>query len=301
MPKICYQARSFSAVSRDLIDRANEIIAEYEAQDFDLTLRQLYYQMVARNIIANRQQEYKRLGSIINDARLAGLIDWDRINDLTRELRAVSHWDSPADIISSAARSFHIDKWADQDERVEVWVEKDALRNVVERACTALDVAYFACRGYVSQSEMWAAAQRFIRYDENGQPPLIIHLGDHDPSGIDMTRDIADRLAMFGANVGVDRIALNMDQIEEYAPPPNPAKTTDSRFNGYIRLYGEESWELDALDPATLNTLITNAVQAHRNDTRWRAAVRLENGYRADLQQAANRWDEVAEYLRGDE
>lgn len=139
MPKICYTPRSFSVASCLLIDKANEIIAEYEAMGFDLTLRQLYYQMVARDIIANKQTEYKRLGSIINDARLAGLIDWDRINDLTRELRSVSHWGAPGDIIDSAARAFRLDKWADQDYRLEVWVEKDALRNVVERICTALD------------------------------------------------------------------------------------------------------------------------------------------------------------------
>lgn len=299
MPKICYQPRSFSVVSNGLIDKANEIIAEYEDQGFDLTLRQLYYQMVARDIIKNNQKEYKRLGSVINDARLAGLIDWDRINDLTRELRSISHWETPADIIDSAAASFRLDKWSDQKHRVEVWVEKDALRNVVERACTALDVPYFSCRGYVSQSEMWAAAQRFVRYSRAGQSSIIIHLGDHDPSGIDMSRDIRARLEMFGADVEVERIALNMEQIQEYQPPPNPAKVTDSRFAGYTAIYGDESWELDALDPQTLSDLITAAVVERRNDRRWKGRVREESGHRAKLQEASERWRDVADFLEG--
>lgn len=78
---------------------------------------------------------------------------------------------------------------------------------------------------------------------------VILHLGDHDPSGIDMTRDISDRLELFGADVEVKRIALNWDQIDEFTPPPNPAKLSDSRAGAYIAEYGDESWELDALEP----------------------------------------------------
>lgn len=141
-----------------VIDQANEIIAAYAAQGFDLTLRQLYYQFVSRDRIANSDREYKRLGSVINDAQLAGLVDWDAITDRTRNVRAVSHWETPGAIIDSAAYSFRIDKWLLQPYRVEVWIEKDALAGVIERVCTDLDVPYFSCRGYTSQSEMWAAA-----------------------------------------------------------------------------------------------------------------------------------------------
>ena len=95
----------------------------------------------------------------------------------------------------------------------------------------------------------------------------ILHLGDHDPSGIDMTRDNAERLAdVFGGDVELKRIALNMDQIDEYAPPPNPAKVTDSRFEQYLLMYGAESWELDALEPSVINELIVNEVALLRDD-----------------------------------
>jgi hypothetical protein len=297
MPKICYVPRSFSAISQGLIDKANEIINEYEEMGYELTLRQLYYQMVSRDIIANKQAEYKRLGSVVNDARLAGLIDWDRISDLTRELRSVAHWDDPSDIVGTCARQFRIDKWAGQTYRPEVWVEKDALRNVIERACTPLDVSYFSCRGYTSQSEMWSAAQRLLRYKKAGQTPIILHFGDHDPSGIDMTRDIRDRLAIFGLTLKVDRLALNMDQVEEYSPPPNPAKTTDSRYAGYIAEYGDESWELDALDPTTLAGIIENAIKHLRDEDEWGDAVLEEETHRELLSEASNRWEDVASFL----
>jgi len=157
--------------------------------------------------------------------------------------------------------------WANQERRCEVWIEKEALAGVIEGVCRELDCPYFACRGYVSQSEQWRAGVRF----RGDQPTVIIHLGDHDPSGIDMTRDNADRLAMFaGAHkTEVRRIALNADQVEQYEPPPNPAKETDSRFQEYERLYGDQSWELDALEPATIADLIRSEVESIRDPDLW--------------------------------
>lgn len=152
--KICYQKKNFSGSSLSVIRQANAIIDDYESQGYDLTLRQLYYRFVSKGLIPNKDTEYKKLGSIINDARLAGLIDWDRITDRTRNLRKNSHWDSPQSIVETCATQFQIDKWKDQKEYVEVWVEKDALVGILEQACEPLDVPYFSCRGYTSQSEM---------------------------------------------------------------------------------------------------------------------------------------------------
>lgn len=152
MPKIRYQQKSFRADSLEVIEQANAIIEIYAAQGFDLTLRQLFYQFVSRGLIPNKDSEYKRLGSIINDARLAGLIDWEHITDRTRNLRGNAHWEQPQDIMRSAAYSFAIDKWADQDYRPEVWIEKDALVGVIEGVCKTLDIDFFSCRGYTSQS-----------------------------------------------------------------------------------------------------------------------------------------------------
>jgi hypothetical protein len=297
MPKIRYQKKSFRADSLEVIERANAIIEVYAAQGFDLTLRQLFYQFVSRGLIPNKDSEYKRLGSIVNDARLAGLIDWEHITDRTRNLRGNAHWEQPQDIMRSAAYSFAIDKWADQDYRPEVWIEKDALVGVIEGVCKTLDIDFFSCRGYTSQSEMWSAGRRLERYCLEGQTPVVIHLGDHDPSGIDMTRDIGDRLDLFSGAAEVKRIALNIEQIELYNPPPNPAKVTDSRATSYISRYGSSSWELDALEPTVIAAAIEQTVLSYRDDARWEAAVRLEEQHRKDLQKAAQRWEEVVGVL----
>ena len=277
MPRIAYISKNFAKSSLRLIEQANEIIGEYAAQGFDLTLRQLYYQFVARGLIPNKQTEYSRLGSIVNDARMAGLIDWNTIVDRTRNLREQPHWDSPAAIVVACAKQFRIDKWARQPVRPEVWIEKDALVGVIEGVCKRYDVPHFSCRGYTSQSEMWRAGQRLLEHGENGQATHIIHLGDHDPSGIDMTRDIEDRLRLFmyieGHETDVTRIALNMEQVEEFEPPPNPAKITDSRARVYIERFGDESWELDALEPTVLAGLIEEQLLSLRDDALWAEAV----------------------------
>src|SRR5271157_1525852 len=217
MPKIQYVAKRFGKSALERIAQVNAIIAEYTAQGYKLTLRQLYYQLVSRDMIPNTVQSYKNLGSVVNDARLAGMIDWDAIEDRTRNLRSTPHWSSPRSIVRACAQQFSVDMWETQDNYVEVYVEKDALVGVIEGVCNEFDVPYFACRGYTSQSEMWGAAMRLREREDAGKATTIIHLGDHDPSGIDMSRDIQDRLAMFGSSATVKRIALNWDQIDLYA------------------------------------------------------------------------------------
>jgi hypothetical protein len=283
--KQAFVHKNFHALSYAMINQANSIIDEYRSLGFSLTLRQLYYQFVARDLFyrryslknnrwvrdengtINAQPNYDNLGQLINDARLAGLVDWDAIEDRTRYLRGHLIYADPADAIAETRRCYRIDMWAGQPKAVEVWIEKDALIGVIERVCLRWDVDFFACRGYASQSEMYVAGQRIrARKIEQNQDTVVLHLGDHDPSGCDMTRDNEERLSMFaGFQVPVHRIALNMDQIEEFDPPPNPAKITDSRANAYIEQYGDESWELDALEPRVIGRLIEENVKRNLN------------------------------------
>lgn len=293
MTKIAYLEKAFQGSSLDIIEKANRIIVDYSEQGLILTLRQLYYRFVASGWIPNSQKSYSRLGSIVNDGRLAGLIDWEAIEDRGRNLNKPSTWDSPSDIINTASRSYAIDLWEGQKNRVEVWVEKQALEAVVENACQPWACPSFACKGYTSQSEMWGASGRFKEYRRRGQRPVIIHLGDHDPSGIDMTRDIEDRLRMFRIEVEVNRIALNMDQVEKFDPPPNPAKLTDSRAQGYIERFGDDSWELDALEPKFLNELIQDTIAGYVNMDKFEARRERQEREREELKAVAQNWDEV--------
>ncbi len=316
MPCITYIKKNFRSDSLVIIQRANQIIADYLRQGFRLTLRQLYYQFIARDLLPdswidadynrknglppdtkNTLKNYKRLGDVVSDGRLAGKIDWDAIEDRTRNLQSNSHWPGPRSIVRACADQFKVNLWVNQGKYVEVFVEKEALVGVLEGICTELDVPYFACKGYTSQSEMWVAAQRLIRQEQAGKETIIFHLGDHDPSGIDMTRDIQERLDLFGSTVDVRRIALNYEQVEQYGPPPNPAKTTDARYASYAEQFGDESWELDALEPAVIVDLIQESVTGQIDIDAWKEALEHQQAGREQLGLVSENWDKVIRHL----
>lgn len=278
-----YISKNFNPKTLIKIEQAIEIIEEYQAQGFKLTLRQLYYQFVARDFIANTQREYSKLSRVISDARLCGLISWDAIEDRTRFLREISTWDDPSEILESAANSYREDLWLDQDVYMEVWIEKDALIGVIEPVCKKLRLPFIACRGYMSQSEQWEASQRIIYQERQGKDCIVLHLGDHDPSGMDMTRDNLDRLWLFGTDVTVRRLALNYDQVQQYNPPPNPAKLTDSRAKEYTARHGFDSWELDALEPKVITKLIQDNWERYVDIADWNDSLAREEVNRQKL------------------
>ena len=280
--------KTFSAASQTMIVTLNGILADYAAQGYRLSVRQLYYQLVARAVIENSQRSYKRIVDLVSNARLAGLLDWNMIEDRGRETITPPMWDDPAQIVEAAATQFAIDRWADQENHVEVMVEKAALEGVLIPVCRDEGIRFTANRGYSSQSMMYEAGKRLEEMIDADKNVFVLYLGDHDPSGIDMTRDVRERLGMFSrTEVEVERLALNWEQIEQWQPPENPAKQTDSRFVQYMELYGESSWELDAVDPSTLGSLVREAVAKLRDDDLYEAAVQREGKMRAELKKFA--------------
>ena len=245
-------------------------------------------------MIPNSQKEYAKISTLVSDARRAGLIDWSMIEDRTRGLRAFMHYESPKDCIESAARGYSIDLLEDQKVYLETWVEKDALIDLVGRASGKYDVPYFSCRGFTSDSEIYKAGRRMRRKIKEGREVVVLHLGDHDPSGLDMSRDILERLELFGeipGKIDFRRIALNRDQIEKYSPPPNPAKETDTRFQKYLEEYGSISWELDALEPSVLMDLIETNIVSVLDMERFRAREALEQQQKEEMIQIAAGWE----------
>jgi hypothetical protein len=283
-----------------VIEQAIAIIAEYADQGFVLTLRQLFYQFVARGLLPNLFKQYKRLGAIVRDARDGGLIDWDTIEDRTREVHTHTFWDNPAGIISDDAEVYREDLWRGQRYRPEVWIEKNALIGVIEGVCTELRVPYFATIGNNSQTLQYQAGKRFARYSDLGLIPLVLHLADHDPNGIDMTRDVRERLALYARHeVEVRRIALTLDQVRQYNPPANFAKDSDTRTSGYRDRFGtDECWELDALSPTVISELIRAEIEGLIDQRRWNAAKAKERQGHELLAAVAANWTKVQKLLR---
>lgn len=264
-----------------------QICDEYRTKGHVLTVRQIYYQLVAHHGLENRGRAYDQVQGAVNDGRLAGLIPWDAVEDRGRDLRGVRTYDDPADAVAQLRRQYKADLWANQPMRPEVWIEKQALEGVLQRICARLRVDFYATKGYDSQSQSWRAGRRFADRVRRGQRPVIIYLGDHDPSGLDMTRDVHERVSEFaGFRVPVERVALNRDQIEEYALPENPdnrPKPGDSRTAAYVAEHGDMGWELDALDPDVIEAAVERAVARVRDDRLWEMALAEEVTDREEL------------------
>lgn len=290
--KIKFRDIRLSKDNKYKLDVINSIIGEYQLQGYVLTLRQLYYQLVSRDIIPNALPEYAKVSKLLKEGRMAGIVDWDAIEDRLRKPHTPASWSSPKDILQACIQSFQLPRMKGQENYLEVWVEKDALSGVLKRVTEKYHVPILVNRGYSSASAMFDSYERFLTAIENTQKVTILYLGDYDPSGIDMIRDIRDRITEFmtgsseiddlwngDTDYSLDSvesfiekwfeiipIALTKEQIDEYNPPPNPAKRTDPRSGKFIAELGDTSWEVDALRPDVLNQLLEDEITQRINE-----------------------------------
>lgn len=285
--KRAYRVVNFREASLIIVARANLIIEEYAGQGYALTLRQLYYQLVARGFIENKVSEYQKLSQIMTKARYGGYTDWDGIVDRIRKPQILYSVRDKSHAIRDTIEQYRLDRQKGQPNYIEVWCEKDALSGILLRVTEEFHVRLMINRGYSSASAMRIAARRFRARHHNEQNCLLFYIGDHDPSGLDMIRDIRDRLTEFGAIVEVQQIALTMDQIEEYNPPKNPAKESDPRSDWYINKFGESSWEVDALRPEVLHELIQSTIESDIDMKMFEAMKEKEESDRKKLEELA--------------
>lgn len=273
-----FETYKFTRAVKTRISLAQQVLDEYQSAGYTLTIRQLYYQLVARGYIENSQRSYKRIVADMTKARMAGLVPWTAIEDRTRSTMRPPEWDNHVELLRAVKDSLRLPRWEGQEHHVEVFIEKEALSGVFHPLVRELHINITANRGYSSASEMWRHAKRLAYIHDLGQEIHILYFGDHDPSGMDMDRDIEDRLMTLSWHTPFtfQRLALTWDQIEEYNPPPNPAKLTDSRSDGYISQYGMESWELDALEPQVLAGLVRDAVLEWRDDGQYESVLEVE-------------------------
>ena len=257
-----WDSPKLSAANLDQLDIIVGIAEEYQQQGYKLTLRQLYYQLVSRDIIPNKQAEYKKISHILKHGRMAGIVDWNIIEDRIR-VPYIPYWCTGIPgALQDTLKQYRLNRQQNQRVYIECVSEKDALSGILRRVTKQYHIRLMINRGYSSLSAMYDARNRFKSYADAGYRTVIIYLGDHDPSGLDMIRDVRERLAELGlASIEVIPIALTMDQINQYNPPPDPAKITDPRAAWYIQEYGNHSWEVDALPPNVLTDLLTNTIQ----------------------------------------
>lgn len=252
----------------------NDVLEEYRAMGYRLTLRQLFYQLVARDRIPNTLRQYSWLSQTCVFGRMNGLIDWDAIEDRLRKPDLQYYVSSISDALKDTIDQYKLDRQEEQPFNLEIWTEKDAVSNILRRVAYTYHIRLMVNRGYSSCSAMYEAANRMKNVLASTK---ILYVGDHDPSGLDMLRDINERLHEFELlDVDVVHVALRTQHVQEYNLPPNPAKVTDPRAKTYIEIFGEESWELDALPPNILEGLVDRAVKKYLNMELFKYKLQME-------------------------
>lgn len=298
MSQVKFRSTNFNEESRKRIREMQDIVEDYSNQGLKLTARQLYYQFVSKDLIPNSERSYKNITTLLAKARYAGMIDWDAVEDRGREVQSWQDYENLSEAVDSIVRSYRLPRWRGQNKYVELWVEKQALAGVLEPLAYEFHASLMVNKGYSSASAMYASAQRFMMEanqvesdyyaeDKDEREPILFYLGDHDPSGEDMVRDIEDRLVEFGVqNLTVTKLALTMKQIKKYNPPPNPAKATDARYAEYAAKHGASSWEVDALPPNVLQQIIRDAFEGVIDRGKMDAVKREERADKERLREA---------------
>jgi hypothetical protein len=233
-----------------VVDEAAAIVAGY---DTPVTLRQLFYRLVAAGMVPNTTHAYQHLSRLTARGRRAGTFP-----DLADRVRAIHRDDTfvgPDDARRWLADAYRRDRTEGQTKSLYLAVEKAGLVAQLEAWFADFGIPILALGGYASQSYV-AEVQRDV--SRQGRPAVLLYAGDHDPSGDDIDRDFVARTDCWAE---VRRIALTADQVDEYDLPPQMGKATDSRAGGFVARHGRlVQVELDALAPDTLRDLYAAAI-----------------------------------------
>jgi hypothetical protein len=265
-----------------LINAALDILAEQNP----MTIRQLFYRLVSKQRVQNNLQHYQLVSRIMTKARDDGRCPFEWIADRSRPVYASSGFDDAVEYVATMRDGYRKNYWTTQPEHIEVWVEKDAIIGSIEKTCNDLGVTIRVGRGYWSTTAAHAIAKIFSAIDK---PITVFYCGDHDPSGQNIQSELYSRILEYDSgDFEMERLAISKEDIAKFNLPPLAVKNSDSRAAGFVKQYGNECVELDALPPLELRRRISEAVKSHIDDDLWTAAKAIETAEKLRIHDAVN-------------
>jgi len=296
--------KRFQQKTLELISKA-KLALEQHRPWWPLTLRQIYYRLVAWGVIDNSDPSYKRLSTVLVDARMEGLIEWEAMEDRSRRILEPNGWEGVESYVEAERahflRRYRRDLMQEQLVAVEVWVEKDALSHLVYQVASRYCARVVVARGFASASYLNQARERILANAENGQDTTILYFGDLDPSGWEMPLDIQNRLEEMGVgeSVKVKRCALNLDHVNQFKLSHNPdqLKPGDPNAQKFVAQFGLMAVELDALSPEDLQRLVQESIEQEIDMGVYRAALEEERADREKLGELRARVEQALETI----
>ncbi len=254
-------------------------ILEVLSEQQPATCRGLFYALVARVAISKSENQYRStVIRLATEMRKTGRLPYPWLADNTRWMRKPASWSSMQDALDATSRFYRRALWLEQDAYVEVWLEKDALAGVVYSVTETWDVPLMITRGYASLSFLHSAATVI---EEVGKPVFLYYLGDHDPSGVDISRTVEAELRRMApsAELTFTRLAVDPDQIRSMNLPTRPTKGGDTR----AARFSDESVEVDAIPAPILRQLVEDAITRHVDPDRLGALLAVEQAEQESL------------------
>ncbi|SIS22208.1 hypothetical protein SAMN05445060_3923 [Williamsia sterculiae] len=273
----------------DELARLDDAIVQIVAAEQPVTIRGVFYRTMSAGHVEKSELAYRKVQRRVLALRRSGRIPYRYISEGTRWTIRPSTWTSVEDALESTAIIYRRALWEDQPQRVEVWVEKDAITSVVAPVTRRWDVPLMVARGFPSETFLWNTAQDI---NEAGKPTVILNLGDHDPSGVGAWDQVRRKLQEFAPQVAFrfERLAVTEAQILGLGLPTRPTKQSDSRAKGFTG----ESVEVDAIPSATLRSLLDDAISSNVDQRSWSLLQEVETSERAVLRRMAgiedDRW-----------
>jgi hypothetical protein len=255
-------------------------------EDHPMTVRQVFYRAVSAKVVDKSEKEYKgTVGRLLLDMRVKGEIPFHWIADNTRWMRKPTTYSGLDAAVRNSAESYRRALWDDQDVYVEVWTEKDALAGVLLEETAEWDVPLMVSRGFASVTYLYEAAGSI---KAECKPAHLYYFGDWDPSGVLIDPSIERRLHEFApdAEIYFERVAVRVEQIEEYGLETRPTKRGD---NSHARNFEGDSVEVDAIPPQELRRLVRECIEQHIDRRQLELTKQVEEEEKATLEKFARR------------
>jgi hypothetical protein len=278
------RARGFKAwrpraQSRELLGQVHEVLRQYQA-NLPVTNRQVFYRLVAAYGFDKSEAAYERLSNLLNRARRSGEVPWSAIRDDGFHRGGHTGWASLgefAETVQAWVDGYRVDRQAGQTRRVAVWCEAGGMVPQLERVAGEYSVPVFSSGGFDSVTAKHDKAEQFAAMGS----VLVLHLGDHDPSGVHVFGSLDEDVRAFchelGGRVEFRRLAVLPEHVAKYGLVTSPAKASDRRaFDG-------ETVQAEALPPDVLADVVRSAIESELDPEEYAAALDRERDQRATL------------------
>jgi hypothetical protein len=262
------------------------VATEIAAEQHPMTLRGLFYQVVSAGWLPSTDNKHiKRLGRIMTTLREAGIVPFSWIVDNIRSTIKPSSWSGIGDFIETVRDCYRRDFWASLPHYVHIFCEKDAVSGTLSPVTEEFDVRLSPVRGYTSLSYAHEIAELWNGIEK---PIFAYYLGDFDPSGFDLERDLREKLERYTSKfwygphvehgdpfqwqagcVRWERLAVLPEDFDAFGLLELEPKKSDTRYKSFVEQHGDRCAEVDALPATELRRRVREAIEAHVPAEEW--------------------------------